>query len=114
MLRTLLHVPRRHIITGPRFTPIVQSLPSIVPFVAPEEIERSRGRAYEVRLGANELTMGPSPSAVDAMRAAAAEAWKYGDPKSHDLRHELERQAKGRPEDEGNMSKLRRDHPGGT
>ena len=31
---------RRGIITGPRFTQIVQGLPSIVPFVAPEEIDR--------------------------------------------------------------------------
>ena len=73
---------RRGIITGPRFTPIVQALPSIVPFVAPEEIERSRGRRFAVRLGANELTFGPSEKAVRAMAEASSSAWMYGDPKS--------------------------------
>ena len=77
---------RRGIITGPRFTEIVQGLPSMVPFVAPEEIERSQGKPFAVRLGANELTFGPSPKAAAAMAEAASSAWKYGDPKSHELR----------------------------
>ena len=80
---------KRGIITGPRFTAVVQSLPSIVPFIAPEEIERSRGRPFSVRLGANELTFGPSPKAVASMAAAASTAWMYGDPKSHVLRNAL-------------------------
>jgi len=80
---------RRGIITGPRFTPIVQALPSIVPFVAPEEIERSRGRRFAVRLGANELTFGPSEKAVRAMAEASSSAWMYGDPKSYELRAAL-------------------------
>ena len=80
---------QRSIITGPRFTPIVTRLPSIVPFVAPEEIERSRGRPWAVRLGANELNCGPSPKAVAAMQSAAADSWMYGDPKSHELRAAL-------------------------
>jgi len=79
----------RTMITGPRFTPIVNALPSIVPFVAPEEIERSRGRPFAVRLGANELTHGPSASAVAAMKDAAVDVWMYGDPKSHALRNAL-------------------------
>jgi histidinol-phosphate aminotransferase len=74
---------------GPRFTAIVQSLPSIVPFVAPEESERVRGRPFAVRLGANENTFGPSPKAVSAMQASVTEVWKYGDPKSHELRNAL-------------------------
>ena len=77
---------RRGIITGPRFTEIVQGLPSMVPFVAPEEIERSQGKPFAVRLGANELTFGPSPKAAAAMAEAASSVWKYGDPKSHELR----------------------------
>ncbi|KAL1527031.1 hypothetical protein AB1Y20_015718 [Prymnesium parvum] len=85
----LTHGARRGIITGPRFTSIVQGLPSIVPFVAPEEIERSRGRKFAVRLGANELTFGPSPRAIEAMAAAAADVWMYGDPKSQQLRAAL-------------------------
>ena len=79
----------RSIITGPRFTPTVTRLPSIVPFVAPEEMERSRGSRFRVRLGANEMTIGPSPKAIAAMQTAAADAWMYGDPKSHALRMAL-------------------------
>ena len=60
-----------------------------MPFVAPEEMERVRGRPFAVRLGANENTFGPSPHAVAAMREAASGAWMYGDPKSHDLRTAL-------------------------
>ena len=80
---------RRSFITGPRFTPVVTRLPSIVPFVAPEEIERSRGKPFLARLGANEMTFGPSPKAIAAMQAAAADCWMYGDPKSHALRTAL-------------------------
>jgi histidinol-phosphate aminotransferase len=86
---SLLRTARRGVITGPRFTPIVQALPSIVPFVAPDEMERSRGRKFAVRLGANELTFGPSPKAIAAMQKAASGAWMYGDPKSHELRYAL-------------------------
>lgn len=90
MLRRRMQlVTRRSLITGPRFTPIVQRLPSIVPFVAPEEVERVRGRPFVARLGANELTLGPSSKSLEAMREACAESWKYGDPKSYELRSEL-------------------------
>ena len=57
-----------------------------MPFVAPEEIERSQGKPFAVRLGANELTFGPSPKATAAMAEAASSVWMYGDPKSHELR----------------------------
>lgn len=77
---------------GPRITPIVQTLPSLVPFVAPEEMERARGRPFAVRLGANESTVGPSPLAVAAMQLASADAWMYGDPTSHKLRLALAEQ----------------------
>lgn len=73
-------------IIGPRYTSIVRALPSVVPFIAPEEQERVRGRPFAARLGANENTFGPSPEAISAMREVAADAWMYGDPKSHDLR----------------------------
>ena len=75
--------------TGPRFTPLVESLPAAVPFVGPETQERDLGRPFAARLGANESVFGPSPRAVAAMQAAAAEAWKYGDSTSHALRHAL-------------------------
>jgi len=80
---------RRSIVTGPIFTPVVARLPSIVPFVAPEEIERSRKRPWAARMGANELSFGPSPHAIEAMKVASADVWKYGDPKAHDLRSSI-------------------------
>jgi histidinol-phosphate aminotransferase len=70
----------------PPLTQIVRDLPKLVPFVGPEAQERSRGRAFKLRLGANESVFGPSPGAVRAMVAAASENWKYSDPESHDLR----------------------------
>ncbi|CAL8979331.1 Histidinol-phosphate aminotransferase [Rhodoplanes serenus] len=72
-----------------RFTALVDSLPATVPFVGPEAQERVRGRPFRARIGANENGFGASPMAVAAMAAAAAEAWKYCDPESHDLRHAL-------------------------
>jgi len=75
--------------TGPRFTPLLASLPATVPFVGPETQERARGRPFAARLGANESVFGPSPRAVAAMAEAAREVWMYGDPECHDLRAAL-------------------------
>ncbi|MEM7471266.1 MAG: pyridoxal phosphate-dependent aminotransferase [Pseudomonadota bacterium] len=75
--------------TQPRLTPLAQTLPASVPFVGPEAQERARGAAFDARLGANESVFGPSPMAIAAMKDAAAEAWMYGDPEIHDLRHAL-------------------------
>jgi histidinol-phosphate aminotransferase len=74
---------------GPRFTPLVASLPATVPFVGPEAQERARGRPFRARIGANESLFGPSPRAVAAMAQAASEVWMYGDPENHDLRAAL-------------------------
>jgi len=73
----------------PRFTPLVASLPDTVPFVGAEVQERSLGRPFAARLGANECVFGPSPKAVEAMSRAASDVWKYGDSASHDLREAL-------------------------
>lgn len=73
----------------PRYTPLVESLPSTVPFVGPETQERMSGQPFAARIGANESVFGPSPKAIEAMAAAAAECWKYGDPENHDLKHAL-------------------------
>lgn len=72
-----------------RLTPLAESLPSTVPFVGPETQERAMGRGFLARLGANESGFGPSPRAVAAMQAAAADAWMYGDPENHDLKAAL-------------------------
>ncbi len=74
---------------GPRFTALAASLPSTVPFVGPETQERRMSRSFVARLGANESVFGPSPRAVEAMERAMREAWMYGDPENHDLRHAL-------------------------
>lgn len=75
--------------TDSRLTPLAASLPATVPFVGPETQERRTGRPFAARLGANESVFGPSPRAIAAMRDAAADAWMYGDPESHDLRTAL-------------------------
>lgn len=68
------------------FTPLIDSLPSTVPFVGPETILRRSGIPLRARIGANENVFGPSPKAIVAMQEAALESWKYGDPEVHDLR----------------------------
>ncbi len=73
----------------PPHATIVQGLPATVPFVGPETQERKRGRLFRARIGANESVFGPSPRAIDAMRQAAAETWKYCDPENHDLKQAL-------------------------
>lgn len=70
----------------PRYTPLVADLPASVPFVGPETQERAAARPFRARLGANESLFGPSPAALAAIRAAAAEAWMYGDPEAWGLR----------------------------
>ena len=73
----------------PRPTALIESLPAFVPFVGPEAQERARHRRFRARLGANESVFGPSPKAIAAMQAAAAENWQYADPESHELRAAL-------------------------
>ena len=80
------------------FTPTVAGLPITVPFVGPEALERQRGLRIRARLGANESVFGPSPQAIAAMRLAAAESWKYGDPENHDLKTALASRHGVRPE----------------
>jgi histidinol-phosphate aminotransferase len=67
-------------------TPRAAALPSTVPFTGPEALERRTGIPFRARLGANESLFGPSPKAIAAMEAAAADAWMYGDPENHDLK----------------------------
>ncbi|WP_210528046.1 pyridoxal phosphate-dependent aminotransferase [Rubellimicrobium arenae] len=75
--------------TDPRLTPLAASLPATVPFTGPETLERRLGVAFRARLGANESGFGPSPRAVEAMARAARDAWMYGDPEVHELRHAI-------------------------
>lgn len=72
-----------------RFTPLIASLPSTVPFVGPEAIERQTGIAVRARIGANENGFGPAPSVVEAIGRAALDTWKYADPENFELKHAL-------------------------
>ncbi|MEM9139104.1 MAG: pyridoxal phosphate-dependent aminotransferase [Pseudomonadota bacterium] len=72
-----------------QLTDIVARLPETVPFVGPEHQERTRGRAFKARIGANESVFGPSPAAIEAIRNAAPEAWMYCDPNMHDLQQAI-------------------------
>ncbi len=71
------------------FTPLVETLPSSVPFVGPEALERRTGTRFRARIGANESVFGPSPKVIAAMQAAAAESWQYCDPENHDIKAAL-------------------------
>jgi len=71
------------------FTKTVADLPTIIPFVGPDEQQRQSGITFKARLGANESGFGPSPKAIAAMNETAKISWQYGDPDNHDLRAAL-------------------------
>lgn len=73
------------------FNSIVRSLPFLVPFVAPEALERSLGRPMVLRLGANESNFGCSPKAREAMAKSLDRIGWYNDPDGYELREELAR-----------------------
>ncbi|MGO4439697.1 pyridoxal phosphate-dependent aminotransferase [Rhizobium sp. RAF56] len=72
-----------------RFTPLIGNLPSTVPFVGPEALERQRGLPVLARIGANENGFGPAPSVLAAMREEAGDIWKYNDPENFALKQAL-------------------------
>src|SRR5438105_973498 len=75
----------------PRFTTIARDLPTTVPFVGPEAIERNRHLKVRARIGANESGFGPSPAVKAAMITAIDETWKYTDPENFELREAIAR-----------------------
>ncbi len=85
----------------PRFTRLVDALPAELPFVAPERLERRRGRPLELRLGANESVFGVARGVREAMAAALERVSWYGDPESLELRDALARRHGVEP---GNVS----------
>ncbi|QRM54799.1 pyridoxal phosphate-dependent aminotransferase [Sinorhizobium sp. BG8] len=72
-----------------RFTPLTNGLPSTVPFIGPEAIERKRGQKIQARIGANESGFGPAPSVLEAIRNNVHETWMYSDPENFELREAL-------------------------
>ena len=83
--------PRGKGMTSYRVTDLVSGLPATVPFVGPEAQERAQGRVFEARIGANENMFGPSPAVIEAIIQTAGDAWMYGDPELHELRHAIAR-----------------------
>ncbi len=79
---------------SPRLTSLANSLPSSVPFVAPEMTERLSGIPFIARLGANESSFGPSPKVKQVIADSTADVFKYGDPDAFDLKKELEKHLK--------------------
>lgn len=67
----------------------IAAVPATTPFVAPEVLARRYGHRDMLRLGANESSFGPSPSAIAAMREQAPRNSWYGDPESYELRSAL-------------------------
>ena len=82
----------------PHFTPLVEALPSTIPFVAPETIERNTGVPIKVRVGANESAFGISPQAKEAMSKALDRISHYNDPENNKLREALSERLKLTPE----------------
>ncbi len=74
------------------FTTTVQNLPATTPFVGPETLQRQSGKAFKLRIGANESAWGMSPKARAAMIEALHDSRFYADPESHDLRTALAEQ----------------------
>ena len=54
------------------YTEIVAGLPSTIPFVGPEAIERRTGQRFALRLGANESLFGVSAGVAEAIGAEIA------------------------------------------
>ena len=79
---------------SPRLTSLANSLPSSVPFVAPEMTERISGIPFIARLGANESSFGPSPKVKQVIADSTADVFKYGYPDAFDLKKELEKHLK--------------------
>ena len=90
----MLYLIYVNVMTYPRYTSLVDNLPSTVPFVGPESQEREKKLLFEARLGANENMFGPSPKALYALKKYSHEQWMYGDPTSFDLRCALAKKHK--------------------
>ena len=69
----------------PRLSRIAAALPTEIPFVGPEVMERRNGWEFRLRIGANESCFGISPRAIRAMRAELLRSSWYGDPESGEL-----------------------------
>ena len=69
--------------------PHIRNLEPYVPGKPIEELERELGIRESIKLASNENPLGPSPKAVEAMRAALADVHRYPDGASFALRAAL-------------------------
>jgi histidinol-phosphate aminotransferase len=67
----------------------VRSLSPYVPGKPIEELQRELGLTDIIKLASNENPFGPSPRALEAMRAALADTWLYPDGSGHVLKQKL-------------------------
>ena len=74
-----------------RLNPHLFSVPAYVPGKSIEEIQRELGLAEIIKLGSNENPLGPSPNAVEAIRAASSDLHQYPGVELQDLRLALAR-----------------------
>jgi histidinol-phosphate aminotransferase len=69
----------------------ISELAPYVPGKPAAELERELGIEGVAKLASNENPYGPSPRALEAMRASLEHIWLYPDGASHDLKQELAR-----------------------
>lgn len=67
----------------------VQSLTPYVPGKPIEELQRELGISDIIKLASNENPFGPSPRALERMRAALNDTWLYPDGSGHSLKQKL-------------------------
>jgi histidinol-phosphate aminotransferase len=67
----------------------VRSLSPYVPGKPIEELQRELGLTDIIKLASNENPFGPSPRALEGMRAALADTWLYPDGSGHALKQKL-------------------------
>jgi len=69
--------------------PHIRDLAPYVPGKPMEELERELGISHSIKLASNENPLGPSPKAVEAIRAAAGDVHRYPDGACFELRERL-------------------------
>lgn len=83
----------------PLVPPYIETLKPYVPGKPIEETEREYGLSGVIKLASNENPLGPSPRALEAIRAALPKVHLYPDASSYTLVHALARHLEVRPEE---------------
>lgn len=87
-LRIESHPVQEHSL-DPRARPALRRISPYVPGDSPARVRRTLGREAPIKLASNENPLGPSPLAVEALRAAAAEVHRYPEDDPWALREAL-------------------------